>query len=1012
MGEKRVRKGGRGTVTPLRRPTAIGGGDAPASASATGGRGRIRADREIAAVDPGPVAAGRLEIDLVRGELRRDGLVVPLRRKAWELLVLLASRRGGLVGPDEIAVALWPNARVSPQGIFTLMGELRDAFGDAEARERLITVRGRGYRLAPDAVATAASDAALPPAPLLPSSHPCFVGRERELRVLASEWERARGGEPRAVFIAGESGIGKSTLVNEAIARQAAKDGDRFRLARGACFQSGGGGEPFGPVIDAFGSWALRDDEGRASTFRLAPLWAERLRSATAMPTGPLAVLDTRPGQMQRQASDLLGELGRSRLHVLVLEDAHWADPYTLDLLRHALPRLGATRFLLLVTYRERDALQSGNPVDRVAMDLRDHGSLLELGPLAPADASRLVCHRLGGDDADSARRIYERAGGNPLFLEAFADQSALSPQHAEAARDECEPILDGLPRMFTRVVEAQWEALSAPAREAIEAGAVAGVQFDAATVAAALGWPLDEVEVLLGRRSERPTFLSPAGKTKTAGVVCATYRFRHETFRGVVYDSIAPARAARLHGAIGKALAGEAGDSTSTRAGAVAEHLLLGGEHALAAEQFEKAADECVRGAAIPEAAVALERALECVGHLPASRDRDRRELRLVIRHGLTCGWLRGPADPAVAAAYERGLPLLDRVEDPEVVGPAMRGIWLLRLVRFDYRGMLEIADRMTGLAEGSRSGLFRRQAACLRGGTLCFLGRQTESLDCLEAARAPRSTSRATADVWGVDVDTEIACYAAWSATLAGRLGLAAERLAEARRRAARADHLGTQMLVRWFEFSLAQLTGRREDLERHLAEFFVIAGRENQEAWNAIAETLRATLELERGNANAMQLLMETLGGGDGQPTLLIARAYLLGQLAAAVARSGHGVEGLALVDAALSTIGRNDGRVSESDFWRIKGQIHEVLGSVAEAEPALRRALEIARRQGAALFERRAALALAGLWARTGRVEEASRLLAGSATNLGPSMTVEDAAAVPPLAAFPSPIERTD
>ena len=979
-----------------------------------GGRGRTRHthdEPEGAANDAGVVAGGRLEIDLVRGELRRAGMVVPLRRKAWELLALLASRSGSLVGPDEIAVALWPKARVSPQSIFTLVGELRDAFGEAEARERLVTVRGRGYRLAPDALATTAPSVALPPAPLLPASHPCFVGRERELRVLASEWERARGGEPRVVFVAGESGIGKTTLVNEAIAQQVEKDRGRFRLARGACFQSRGGGEPFGPLIDAIGAWASQDDEVRASTFRLAPLWAERLRSATTVSTGPLAVLDARPGQMQRQAADLLGELGRSCLHVLVLEDAHWADPYTLDLLRRALPRLGATRFLLLVTYRERDALQSGNPVDRVAMDLRDHGSLLDLGPLGPAEASRLVCHRLGGDDADTARRIYERAGGNPLFLEAFADQSTRTSPSSEAARDERETIADGLPRMFTRVVEAQWEALSVPARETIEAGAVAGVQFDAATVAAALGWSLDEVEAVLARRSERPTFLSPAGKTMAGGAVCASYRFRHETFRRLVYDAITPARASRLHGAIGKALACEAGEFTSTRAGAVAEHLLLGGEYALAAEQFEKAAGECIRGAAIPEAAVALERALECVEHLPASRDRDRRELRLVIRHGLTCGWLRGPADPAVAAAYERGLPLLDRVEDPEVVGPAMRGIWLLRLVHFDYRGMLEIADRMTALA-GRKGGLFRRQAACLRGGTLCFLGRQTESLDCLEAARASRSSWRPTADVWGVDVDTEIACYAAWSATLAGRLGLAEVRLAEARRRASHADHLGTQMLVRWFEFSLAQLTGRRDDLERHLGEFFVIAGRENQEAWNAIAETLRATLELERGNADAMQLLMETLGGGDGQPTLLIARAYLLGQLAAAVARSGHGAEGLALVDAALRTIERNDGRVSESDFWRIKGQIHEVLGSTAEAEPALRRALDIARRQGAALFERRAALALAGLLTRTDRTKEAGDLLTGSATGLGPSMTVEEAAALPPLAAFPSPFERKD
>lgn len=87
-----------------------------------------------------------------------------------------------------------------------------------------------------------------------------------------------------------------------------------------------------------------------------------------------------------------------------------------------------------------------------------------------------------------------------------------------------------------------------------------------------------------------------------------------------------------------------------------------------------------------------------------------------------------------------------------------------------------------------------------------------------------------------------------------------------------------------------------------------------------------------------------------GNDGQPTLLIARAYLLSQLAAEVARSGHGVEGLALVDAAMCTIERNDGRVSESDFWKIKEQIHEDLGSVTEAEPALRRALEVARRQG--------------------------------------------------------------
>ncbi|MCI0673822.1 MAG: AAA family ATPase, partial [Myxococcaceae bacterium] len=340
--------------------------------------------------------------------------MVRLPPKVFAVLRLLVAQPGQLVTKEVLLQAVWPEAVVSEAVLTTCIAELRKILGETAQAPRFIqTVHRRGYRFVGHLPTVAPS--ALPPSPPSPSRAtappPLLVGRERELTHLHQWLERVWQGARQTVFLTGEAGLGKTTVVN-AFVEEAAGAGDVW-LARGQCIEHYGAGEAYLPVLEALGR-LCRAPEGAPLLPVLeqhAPTWLAQmpaLLSATALEAVQRRVVGATQKRMLRELAEAVEVLTVSRPLLLVLEDLHWSDYATLDLLTYLARWLGPSRLLILGTYRPVEALLRGHPLQTVKRELVLHGQAVELPLelLTAAEVARYLGLRCaGGPDLPPAIR-------------------------------------------------------------------------------------------------------------------------------------------------------------------------------------------------------------------------------------------------------------------------------------------------------------------------------------------------------------------------------------------------------------------------------------------------------------------------------------------------------------------------------------------------------------------------------------------------------------------------------
>lgn len=267
-------------------------------------------------------------LDLERAELRHGERRVALRPKALALLEYLASRPGRLLGSRELLEAVWPDVTVSAVALKVCIRELRRALCDPAGRPRFIeTVPRRGYRFIA-AVETETGGG---------GSAPGLFGRGEELARVGRLFERARAGQSQLVWVSGEAGIGKTAFVTAFLDGLRAATDDVWTAA-GQCAEHYGGGEAFLPVLDALGRLAAgrRRRAVLARLRRHAPTWLLQLPALLGTGEGEALRRRQAGGTRERMLREIVGALealAATRPLVLALEDLHWSDVSTLDLL-------------------------------------------------------------------------------------------------------------------------------------------------------------------------------------------------------------------------------------------------------------------------------------------------------------------------------------------------------------------------------------------------------------------------------------------------------------------------------------------------------------------------------------------------------------------------------------------------------------------------------------------------------------------------------------------------------
>src|SRR5262245_17174214 len=314
-----------------------------------------------------------------------------LTPRAFAVLRHLVEHAHRLVTKDDLLAMVWRDAIVSDAAVASCIRDLRKALGDSSDRPRYIeTVHRRGFRfIGPTTGRTIVPSAEVSPAPR-PSSKtrsrvgrsgslpaPTLVGRESALAQLHGRMARALTGQRQVVFVTGEPGIGKTAFVETFLA-QAGED-HALRIGRGQCVEQYGAGEPYLPILEALGRLG-RETGGEPLVHVLrqqAPTWLAQLPGL--LTDRDLEAVERRAqgatrDRMLRELVEALDALTLDAPLVLLLEDLHWSDSATINLLAMLARRRETSRLVVIGTYRPADLAGTANPLSWMKQELRMHG--------------------------------------------------------------------------------------------------------------------------------------------------------------------------------------------------------------------------------------------------------------------------------------------------------------------------------------------------------------------------------------------------------------------------------------------------------------------------------------------------------------------------------------------------------------------------------------------------------------------------------------------------------------
>jgi DNA-binding winged helix-turn-helix (wHTH) protein len=659
---------------------------------------------------------GDCELDDQRYELRRGGVPCHLEPQVFEVLAYLVRHRDRVVPRTELLDQIWGSRFVTDSALASRVKAARRAVGDSGRTQGVIrTVHGRGYRfLAPvqEPAQAPGPRAGAPAPPVAVPAGVAPVGREAELARLQELHGLAQAGRRQVVFVTGEAGIGKSTLV-EAFA--AGVEGEAGLVARGQCLEQRGAPEPYLPVFDALDRLCRADAGAVAVLSRLAPTWLVQMPAL--VDSGDRDDLQRRAlggtrERMLREAAEALEAVAAGRPLVLLLEDLHWADPSTVDLLEWLARRPTPARLLVAGTYRPADALAGGASIAAVGADLRLRGLAAELplGELGVAAVATVLGRDLPGAEVpeELARLVHRRTDGVPLFVvqlaQAWTDAGVLRPAEGRWELASGPAGADGqVPDDLRRLLELQLERLAAADLAMLEAAAVAGVEFAAATAAGDGPAGVEAVEERCAALARHGRLLRATGPVAWAdGTVSAGFRFDHDLHRTVLYDRIPAARRARLHAAVADRLERAYGPAVTGHAAELAAHLLAARDHARAVPYLQAAATQALGRSAPREAAGHLEALLAALPHLPEGPERDQAELAAQMTLGPALVAIRGFASPELEAAYTRAHELCVALDRPHELALVLHGLAAVAEFRGRYHRSEALLERILRLGIG----------------------------------------------------------------------------------------------------------------------------------------------------------------------------------------------------------------------------------------------------------------------------------------------------------------------
>src|SRR6266568_5005377 len=819
-------------------------------------------------------------------------------RRLLTLLDLLGDRAGALQAYDEFARRLAADFEAQPA---------------AETQALVAAVRARATTATPVASRT--------DAPAIPARQRHTVGRARERAALLASFESAAAGHGQVVCVAGEPGIGKTTLVEGCLAELSA-GGRPSQIARGCCSERLAGTEAYLPLLEAFQGLlhgSANEAVARAMK-RTAPTWQAQFAPPSRSTGVPEQELAASPAASQARMKLELAAFLEAVCHasplVLFFDDVHWIDPSTVDLLAYLGSRIASLRLLIVLAYRPSEMLLGKNVFWPMKLDLQTHGVCREIGLdfLTQDEVAQYLALEFPGHGFSPAfaALVHARTEGSPLFMvdlvRYLRDHGAIVKIAGSWALAGSLPDIErGLPESVRSMIERQLGQLAPIDRRLLVVASVQGQEFDSAVVARVLSRDPAGVEERLENLEHVHAFIRPLPqRDRPSQLQSVRYRFVHVLYQNALYAS------------------------------------------------------------------------------LPPTPERTRLELALQITLSVTLTATKGWGAAEVETAWVRARTLCEQVGESSQLFRILAGLWRLNLVHARLRAAREMGEELLRLAVSLKDPALQVEAHHALAYPLNHSGEHGAAHEHTTRGLALYDPRHFRANSLLLTQDPGVECHTQ-SARALWVLGYPEQSMESTRQSFVLAQTLGQPHSLVWAHLAAGIIHQLRREVAQSLEQWDAAIrlsaehGLTQPLVW---AKPWHGWIQVKLGRrAEGIAEIREGLATLQAMGTE-ITRPQCSALLAESVAEDGRVEEGLAIIAEVLAMVERIGAGYYEAELHRLNGELLLMQGGGTrqrEAEASFHRAIELARSRSAKSFELRAVMSLCRLWQRQSRDGEARRCL---------------------------------
>jgi predicted ATPase len=809
------------------------------------------------------------------------------------------------------------------------------------------------------------------------------VDRKEEIAGLLGHWAQVEAGRGRVLVVQGEAGIGKTRLLYELRQRigphHALESACSPRHQHSALhpvidllkrlFDLTGSEEPAAALEKLERGIARTGLEGAASLPVLAPLLSVPLPPERS---GPEASPQRRREETLETLVEICLGLAASRPLLFAIEDLHWVDPSTLELLERLVAGVSRAPILVLLTHRYdfTPAWPESVPAHRIRLER-----------LSPEDALELVDRVTGGRElpGELVRALGEKAEGVPLYVEELTRTVLVAGEDRSDRRGEgARPALS-IPDTLQESLMARLDRLGT-AKGVLRIASAIGRSFSYELIAAVSSLDTRTLAAELDRLV-RADILHQEGVPPAA-----SYVFKHALIQEAAYESALRRTRPDVHRRIAEVYVERFPHVARTQPELVAHHYIAAGDEARALVFCQRAGELAMERSAAVEASSHFQLGLELLAALPAGPERTQQELVLLTALGGALMPTRGYAAPEVEGVYTRARALCESAGATRQLFSALAGLGYFHQSRAELATAFELAQRRFALARELADPALEMQAEEGMGTASYWMGHFAEAPPhferCLEIYDP--ALHKPLAHVYGQDIGVVCRAYRAQALWFLGQADRALEEARESVRLARGLSHANSLALATAFLAGLHVL--RREAAEAQAAAeaTLELASEQHFPFWLGYGRIMRGwALAAQGRGAEGVAQLLEGVRSYQGTGAQLGGR-YCVAMLAEAQRAAGKLEEAHGALSALLPGLERNDDRFWDAEVHRVTGELlrERAPERPAEAEASFSSAIEVARRQQARILELRAATSLGRMWHDRGR-KEAARELVGAA-----------------------------